>query len=191
MSGVAIQSWVTIGLDTDAYHVIDTGKARRATDVLGKVKNKTAVAAIARFRINWDEGRRFSSAFSQVTNASIVEYFNSHPEIEGYARRAGGVYSATRAPVSVVGGFISLAYEYNPLKAAEFISCVESGEGLLKGHPALEFRNRMVREFGSKARLDRTVVLVLMIKAFNAYLRGDSVGTLKFIDNEKFPEIGR
>jgi hypothetical protein len=190
MSGVAIQSWVTIGLDTDAYHVIDTGKARRATDVLGRVKNRSIVGAIVRFRILWDRGERLSVLSKSVTNAEVATYFENHPEIASHAIRAQKIYKQTRISAAAVGSFISLAYDYNPFKAAEFVSCLEDGAGLLKGNPALEVRNRLMRENSGKTKFNRLTSIVFLIKAFNLYLKGQSVGVFKYLDGEKFPEIG-
>jgi hypothetical protein len=191
LSGVTIQSWVTIGLETKSYVVIDTGKSRSASDVLGDVKYKAGVISIAKFRLAWDRGVRLSAFSTPATNTDVVEYFARHPETKSYAARAAKVYNNIRLPKAILGGFISIAYEYNPIKAAEFVSCLESGEGLLRGHPALEARNRIIFEYSGKTRPQSSYALALIIKAFNAYLKGSTVKTLRLKSTERFPEIGQ
>lgn len=103
-------------------------------------------------------------------------------------------YHPTRlVPFSILAGCHYLFAEKDRKAADKMVEDVVGGAGLTEGDAVHVFRERMVDNAASKAKLSETCIAALFIKAWNARREGKEVRHLRYKEGgnrpEAFPEV--
>lgn len=194
-SGMAVRMLVVKGVNPDARWTLDTGKARLAADVLTMhgEHNSASLAGGLRLLLRYKTDKFQSPGKDGLSNLQLVEFLQSHPRMRQAAAAAVGAGKTT------INVFLSksertfLQYIFSEVDSADtmrFFDLFTSGENLNRTHPILLLRNRLLAEKSTGTyRLEQTVRLALIIKAWNAWRTGRSLVRLAWKHAlEEFPE---
>jgi len=145
-----IAASVVRGVAEDAYATYDLQKRRPPQlSTLGRAFGDEALLA-AMANLLWREERRRANTQSRTaTAAEIQQILADYPrlrELRGLARRMVGL-----ARASVIGYFAFVVEREDPALAATFLSGLETGADLPRGHPILALRNTLLRLRGEEA----------------------------------------
>jgi len=174
-AGITVRSYVTYGIPDAAQDVMDTGRRRRAADVLaihGK-RNTSIVSGAARLLISLDRtgtipqgGNRMGGA----TNDEIRAYVDAHPELEALS---DGLYRG-QIPVtpSVYLAALVLVARVDGDDASKFDAALRSGAALLRGDPILTMRERLSLARAKREKLSSYVMLSALLRTWNAWRAG-------------------
>lgn len=194
-SGTAIKMLVVENVKGAAQHTMDTGSKRTPGDMfrLRGEKNYNLLASGTRGAIVWEAGRRLKDGSAMtVTNTQILRYVEAHPEMRDYVAIARRVTQSVPIPGSVVVLAVKLFYEIDADDAEHFFARLVSDEGHYKGEPVYALRAILLQP-KSQSRISYTsdYKLAVIIKAWNKFRAGESVGLLVFrpggASPEKFP----
>lgn len=184
------------GLSSDAFKYIDTGRTRKASDVLGieGIKNPSKIAAMVKFIITFKAGKytAMKSGNKQlfIRNADVSEFveknrdslFQSYPY--GFNKYNKVVSSIHLASLHYI--FKSLS----PADADEFCDRVADGENLSKTNVIYLLRQKLTNDMRSTRKMPPIERMALICKAWNIF-RGKSraVTILKWDSiKEPFPK---
>lgn len=190
-AGVTIDYWVMTGASPDDFSVIDQGRSRKASDVLGMngIPNSTQVAATTRtFLYMREASERVWSGGSVgglVVPAKVTEFALAFgTELNVCAREADLVFKATRIPrtaYSATSFYLSHMHHGGdqPAQWLDFTQAVVSGANLQPDSPILALRNWAVgRPTDQGVRQQLQVALIA--KAWNAYVNHKSTKILRW-----------
>ena len=194
-AGIPVTSLVVRNVAATAMDVIDTGRARKASDVLalhGYV-SVAAVASAARSLLLIDRFGRYNANSREVaelvSNANILRYVEAHPEIHDGVRMGETLRGAGMAGgAGLLGAFCTLILRVDDEAAQEFAYSLGSGANLEPDSPILRLRNRLAtqqRFYGSGD--EREAYLAIAIKAWNAWRKGEQMKLLIWRESEGFP----
>jgi hypothetical protein len=191
---VTVPMLVVRGLDAEAQEDIDSGLPRKFHDVLrlrGEV-NASILAAILRRVWLWEHGYRRSYSKVRPTPAQLLRTLEATPQLREIAGRANFVAANSSLPASTVGLLIWLfsALDYEDCEA--FFDRLVDGQNLSKGDPVYELRRTIQGAKDARGQRNQIYLLVITIKAWNAYRQGETVGLYRWraggAKPEAFPE---
>lgn len=192
-----IKVWFNIarGLDPRSQRAVDIGAPRSLADVLhleyGET-NAVLLASILRIIHSWNAGYRKTIAKRELaTNATILAFFDTDRDL--FRDLAASVKVENRH-IPLAPSVLALAHylleDRDVDDAQEFFTRLADGQGLFKGDPIYELRERLKGlrdERGSGHRLT-AYTLALVIKAWNAYRANEKINILSFKMGGKTPE---
>lgn len=193
-AGKSAQFIVMRSNDDELYKVIDCGVCRSVADVLGCVPYSKAITATARLVLAYDmhlvspSGPNQSKVRVPLTRSVILEYIEKHREqLSEQSSFTYSLYPKSRiCSTTVTTALLHIAGRKHQEKAKEFITNVYQGESL---DASKDFRDRMIRQMGTKSRLRQEYVFALLIKSWKSFKNGTRPGTLRMAEGEDFPEI--
>lgn len=195
-SGVTVPVLVVTNLAPESQRDMDTGISRKLADVLALngEANASSLAAIVRACEQWESGQRRSIGAQGSTPVSrCMAFLGEHPEIRDIVLPAKRVAASCHIPGSVIGLAWWVFSRIDDEDAEFFFERLADGQGLVKGNPIYELRR--AGEHGHdkvRGERNRSYLLALTIKAWNAYRDGEEVGSLRWRAGgaapEKFPE---
>jgi hypothetical protein len=179
LSGVTIPMFVARGIDPEAQNVMDSGRKRTASDMLGLAgeKNYSTLAAAARLALAIKAGQDLSTY--DPSHAEIQQYVHDHPDLRRAVEFTKTLTRKTDCPPAMV------AYTYYELAkidmydAANFWVAVAEKVGLTAGDPVLALSNRLAECRRNRQKVDRATYLSLIYRAWNARRSGQSLRTLR------------
>lgn len=193
-SKVTLELIVVRGVSKKSILTMDTGARRTFSDVLklnGYI-NCTQLAATSRFLMLYEQG--FDIRYKQpFTNSEMIEWIESNSNITSHVHKvmgqSGPIIGRVRTPLAAIR---FLAADKSDADA--FADNLRTGADLTEGSALHTLRRTLENAMLSK---QMTVVPVatqaMVVKAWNAYLRGDSVQVLRFKPGgeapEQFPKI--
>jgi hypothetical protein len=189
-SGVTIESFVIEGLPSDVFDTKDTGKRRSAADTLsvrGEANTKRLAAALVLID-KYFTGRVDRSV--NYSNTEIEELLEKYPDARHSLRtdyKSNGLFIP-----SVLDACYYLFSQKDKAMAEEFVDKIYKGIGLHEDSPWYLLRERLVRNSMAKAQMDRTYMMALCIKAFNAARTKTRLKVLRWREQghvEQFPVI--
>lgn len=182
--------------DDELYKIIDAGIKRSVGDVIaGQYANM--VASVARWAVMYDvealtPGGQNPDKSKLATRSRIIEYVEAHHEgISSLVALCATLYANRRiAPVGTAAAVAHLAIRETgkEKEVRQFITNVYDGESGTQD-AAWDFRERMVKNNSSRARIPRQYVFALMVKSLRSYIKGTRLGTLKMADGEPMPRF--
>jgi len=193
-SEVPIKSIVVRGAPADAFATIDCGKSRTPGDVLGisGIEMGNEIAAALRFLDKYEAGSMKRSNVA-LSHAALLSMAKDHP---GMAESANYVRSIGNKGLMTSGCLIFCHYvcsKINKADADDFIKGLVTGEGLRRGTPLHQLRERLIEaRSGNKTRNMRTSdKLAIALKAWNLTREQRNVEFLAFRSHgrsqEQFP----
>ena len=188
---------ITRGLNSETQDVMDLGKTRTVADALSirGVKNWHMVAASIRLHYGWQTGtpiKTFEGGRTGRTKAQEIELILQEKdkipmlgEVMNMASRSTAAFRPLTG--ASAGAFLIEAtrlpgtWEY----ARNFIEQVTTGERLVDRDPILVLRNRLNKMWfmKEKPRGERAVKLGLIVSAWNHYIEGNKVSTLRVYEH--------
>lgn len=187
---------IVTGADEGAMATLDTGKSRRAPDILSIMgfKDVNHTAAATNFVLAYYNGN-ISAAFAswgRYEPREIAEFVRLNPEIQTWVRfghlNAVGIGCVT---IAAAIGYLLGEESVDPETVGryrEFLERVASGLELTETSPIYHLRRRLER--GSVNRPSgRREIAALFIKAWNAFCSHESMSVLRLSKNEDFPQI--
>jgi len=194
-SGVPFQTYISYDVPEDAFDTIDSGRVRTAADIL-QTKGYTTTnitAAASRYAQNYISG---GSLENSIPRLLVTGFVVRHPYINTICKIVDG--SGKMLPRTALSTVLFLAntnrsYE---VEADKFLEGVHTGVNLQKGDPRLTFREWYMQE-GQRTRkgagIPTTTAIGAVIRAWNAYVSGRGLISIRMIDNvtrDTMPIIG-
>lgn len=192
-----LKVWFTIarGLDKGSQRAMDIGAARSLADVLNLEygeTNTTNLAAIIRIIYSWESGYRKQIARRELaTNATILAFYEEAPD--SFRSLAATVKKEIKH-IPLAPSVLALCHwileERDVSDAEEFFARLADGQGLFKGDPIYELRERLkdLRDERGTGHRFIAYTLALVIKAWNAYRQNEKINVLSFKMGGKNPE---
>lgn len=187
-TGITITTFVVTGVNKMAFETIDSGACRSNGDTLAVIgeKNTRNLAAALSIISDLQSGNTSFSRNNKIGNTEIVDLLNKNPDIRKSARWGNAL--ARLCPPSIA---ISCHYLFSRIdanKADAFFSGIADGVGLGFDDAPYIIRQRLIENATSKAKLTRRYIIALMIKAWNAYRKGQKLKFLRFREEGSSPE---
>jgi hypothetical protein len=194
-SGTTQKFLIVSGIESAAFKVMDTGKVRSAADVFGinGIKNAAVASATAKFIMGHEMGYATSDTQgAKISNTDILAYYKKTPKIEEYIGTSGAFYKAFDRILtsSHIAGYRYLMGKKNYTKSDEFWNKVCYGLGLEKGCPAGILRKKLIADKMATASLGGFDKKAIIIKAWNAYIKGQKLVYIRYNrELEPYPAI--
>lgn len=165
-AGVSFQSVVVTGLDPDVFDTIDTGRKRRASDVLA-VEGYTNTAALAG-AVRWLTAYRngvWSISNIRLAPDEIRLFLAAEPTLEDSVRVAS---LAKKILAPSPGTALHYMFCEKDRDAANtFFRDLADGSGLSPTDPVWVVRERLIKDKLEKSKLDVEELFHMTLKAWN------------------------
>lgn len=191
-----IEMLVVRGVKKGVFDSIDIGSKRRSADVLGILGFEHTAAFAA--TLCWV--RRY-----ELGNLRSIQPEDkpTSPEIAGMAKRYADVHDSVRWCFSALGktadrpviarahmAFAHWAFHRaSGRKATEFFTGLATGADLPVSSVVWQMRKRLLVDVRSRERMSPTVILAMVVKAWNAYCTGEVKKQIVWKETEEFPTI--
>jgi hypothetical protein len=185
LAGISVKAWVMTGADPST---VDTGKARTASQMFraeGK-RYYEVLASAATLLWRHDHGTLSPSHTIVPTLRDVAATEEENPLLE---RAADACAQFRLGPASHLTFLNALISRATPQLAARFTKAMVTGSDLEEGDPILLFRNRMIVNKASVAKLHTWTKLALLIVCWNKWHKGEPTRTLRLRSTEEWPEI--
>ena len=178
-AGVPVQIMMSTGCDPSNFDVIDSGKKRTASDVIGLCGAKNASKAAAGIR-GFLQYRQFpnyvwTGVFYGIDTTDIRRFYKENADtveiISAACTAAYGSFKQFNASAGV--SFALVAAQSQRLdQALAFIDLMGTGAGLKKHDPILSYRNFLAND---RVKRSLQIYLATNIKYFNRWQSGEIV----------------
>jgi hypothetical protein len=191
-SGIPFESYIVHGLEHEAFDTIDRGKPRSIADTFARQGHKHYNLLAATTRLLWllKIGTLSSLRTGAVRPDQANKIIKKNPKLHDFVEWTVSI--TNRSKLIRPALFCFLAYvtsKKDEKKAKQFWASVVTAEELKRGSPAYLLHHRLVLNSSSVAKLPVTTIAALAIKAWNLHQAGKTCGSLKWAENEQFPEI--
>jgi hypothetical protein len=184
LSGIPIQSVVVRGVEPEVVGDIDTGAVRTGGDFLyikegpDNIKYERAIAAALNI-VFWYKTNKFIGRRVVLDNNQMYDCFKENSGIQesinkAFANKCGVM------PVSHLGAFHYMFSLKDSDLADKFIDHMATGESDGKNDPFHKLRERLVNRKLARIRIDRQDLMRLVVIAWNAKRKGNTVTRLKY-----------
>ena len=192
-AGVPVRMLVVSNLDDSTQEVMDTGAKRVLGDVLKLRGEQYAVslAAVLMRVYQWKQGYRKnlkSAGHSRPTHRQLLEVLEQHPEVRRSVELADRARTTGKLSASTLGLCHWLFNRIDSDDCAYFFARLADGVKLESDDPIYALRRVLDNFAADRGRPDEALVTALVIKAWNAYRDGRSVGVLAYRPGGAKPE---
>lgn len=185
-AGVTIDTFIAVNVPDDAHHTIDTGKARTLSDVLKYRKESNFAVLAATLRLYWhylNGSLRGNTA--EPAASECLDLLDANPGLRDSAAVAIALKKVSRqARICAVAHY--LLTEVDAAEAAGFFERLQDGAKLEEDSGVLKLREWLITERSKNAT--PAYSLALYIKAWNSYITGNPVKTLRWQMGGSTPE---
>jgi len=188
---------VARNIPDNSFQFIDTGRTRRASDVLGiqGIDKPTRVAAVVKFIIYFQNARYGSTVKGvgsgdkfRVNNDQVAKFAIKHEKSIFESLPVGfhkGVKLVTPVSLSALHYIFK---QINEQQADDFCWKVTVGESLTKTNPIHLLRNELIADMRSKRPMRGLEKIGLICKTWNLYRTKKTVSVLEWNPKEEFPK---
>lgn len=181
LSGVTVPMLIARGAHESVFTTIDTGRARKATDIalLAGVPNRFEAMSAAKVIYSLVTGIPLNIP---VAPSYYLEVLKRFPSMEGWVSR---FVHARGARALIGGGTLIGAMVYlsdiakRPELAGSLIDGIEKGTNLSSGDPILALRNRVINMRARKIAMSYANCWPMMARTLDAMESGEVVFQLK------------
>lgn len=180
-SGVTLPLMVIKGLHPDTQDVMDTGRARTASDALTihGFENAHISASAAKVVIVYESGLFYvDKKRQQVTHQQVIDFVSGNHLLAFAASRAGRIARAADMPPSIACACLYMLSKVDAEAAEEFFERVADGVGLPSGSPILALRDRLHDVRRNRINLPVEARVALVFRAWNAWRGRRKIATL-------------
>ncbi len=207
-ANVPVRFDIAHDVSVEVMPVLDTGVKRTAGDalIIDGVPQRNRLASVVRWAILCDAGFPMGRTGTvNPTNSEIVQRYHSQSDLFDGAAARGTDAQRARITTGAVAGTAYYLFATAVMKASEedgwfsadwhkdFFDAFISGAGLEPGSPILMVRNRLIK--AKIDRLSRAEELCLLVKAWNAWRRGEHPSRFDMpkggLTNENFPKVSK
>lgn len=194
-SGTTLDMLVIRGLPNGTQETVDGGVKRNFADVLQLRGERDAMllAAIIRRVTIWEtgvaQGMSIRSNY-KPTNAQMLQTLEHHPDLRDLTRPTASVAVHCSLPGSLIG-FCWWVFSQCEDAASDvdfFFARLSDGQGLVKGDPIYELRRAADNSKTVRGERSERFLTAIVVKAWNAYRDGATVGLLTFRPGGSHPE---
>ncbi len=189
---VVLPLLIVRGLTRSAQETVDGGAKRMFSDVL-KLRgeaNSTNLAAVIRRVTLWEAGARRSEVNVQATNAQMSETLEKYPWLRDIIVPAKATAEGSHLTPSVAGLCWWLFTRIDGEDADAFMARLRDGQNLAAHDPVYELRQAIAKtQAGSMGSRSPIYLTAVTIKAWNAYRRGEQVGSISYRPGGAHPEL--
>jgi hypothetical protein len=189
-SGITIKTAIVYNLDLDDQTVMDSGRARKFSDVL-KIRGETYStdkAALTRRIIMWEQGNIRSNTLEASRHELMDVFLSERDEIEEAVILAARSAKGMNVPRSVLSLAAYVLMQIDPEDAEDFITRAGDGQGIVEGDAIYALRRALHNREYSNLSGAAYQCLGLIFKAWNAYRDGNPVNVLTFRTGGRAPE---
>jgi hypothetical protein len=190
-SGMTLSWWVFVDEPREIFDHIDQGFRRTAAHLI-RDKYASQTAAGARHLAALADGDRWGMPrYGRITTPETIEAYHAWPELTWYLKDVVGAHFDAGIPAPAHLAVIAQAArtEHRDLIPA-WLEGVRTGYSLDRGDPRVHLRNRFRNGFATTGQgIKRDVMYALIVKAWNAYVRGESVTVLVWRSVEELPRV--
>jgi hypothetical protein len=194
---IPITTLLITGLPAQTQETMDQGRGRTFGDML-KLRgetNATNLAAAVRIVCLFEMyGLPYHSGFSGPAPSPqvLARCLEHNPEIRGSVTLACNQRRSWLQP-TIVAAFHYLFASASQEDADDFVEKVLTGTGLDASDPRYLLREKLIKERYENGWMGQKPRMALMIKAWNAFRRGEELARLSWapggVNGEKFPAI--
>lgn len=191
-SGRSYKFRVDEELDDKIFNVIDTGRSRSSGDILSiqGYKNAHLLAATVRFILEYENKRVDFTRSIKYSNEEIIQFVDKNPDIASILTVSDAYYRSfrTNSP-SIIAGiyFILLKKGHSEQTINNFFDQYSTGLGISQNSPVYHLRDRFIKNSINKSKLRISDKVSLIITAWNSYIKGRTLTSLKI--PSEFPKI--
>ncbi len=176
---------------SEAFALMNTGKRRRFSDVLGTQGEQNTKVLQAAAKLLWTYYNGALAVTKRYpTNTELQEILRLHPDVRKYVSQV--FLKSVKGPGSIMAALRYLLGVADEAKAEDFFSRLGSGAGLTEGSPILVLREKLLGNKGAD-KLSQLETCACVVKSWNAFLTGRKINILKFVSRgpkaEQFPKI--
>ncbi|MGA9651929.1 hypothetical protein [Pedobacter sp.] len=189
-AGIPIALHVAYGLQSDVFHVLDSGIPRNATDAfhIQSIPNASMIPAT----ISYYEAlisQKIENKQSPSTSELLDRYYAKELFWSETARKSNNWYAEFGKIISpsTIGAIYALFHDKSPDDAEKFMDQLCSGMDVRNKSVAL-LRKKLIDDKLAIKKMPRRIKFALIIKAWNFFRKMESVKMLRFDpDREEFP----
>ena len=180
--------------DESIFKILDCGLRRSVGDAIN-LPNQTNVTAAARWIMALESEQATPSsglANSKTTRSEMMGFIEKNmDQLQDASKFASQLYAKSGLlSKSVATAFICISKRKSKATEESARALLESiYTGVNCNGPANDFRNRMIANMGSKAKLTQAYIMGLLIKTFVAFISGKPGVALRFVEGEKYPDF--
>ncbi|MGA4942163.1 hypothetical protein [Streptomyces cinereoruber] len=184
-----LRFWIFPNEPREIFDVVDQGFKRTAAHVLG-VKYAGHVGAAARHLAALADGDRWGMPrFPKITTPEIVRTFEAWPELTWYIKDIHATALDTGIPIGPHAAVLAQAARTaHRDRIPEWLKQVKTGANLGAGAPALHLRKKFHSGLPT-GKGKRDLAYAVIVKAWNAYVRGTDMTVLRHMTTEELPKV--
>lgn len=202
-SGKNIKFVVIRGLANDVFTTIDSGARRSTSDALfiSHEKNYSVLAGALGVIVSYLKTGSLAKSVGGLglpTTSELIDTLDTCPEIrlsanhvvanKGSAKQRSGTTALLMSPALMAGLHYLFAEKNRPL-ADLWVTGMASGFNPDTNPSFALLRERLLGNNMAKAKLPREYIAAICVKAWNAERGGSHVKSLRYSDEEGFPNI--
>jgi hypothetical protein len=182
---------VFVGEPREIFEVVDAGYKRTAAHLLPDVPYATTLGNAARHLAALADGDRWGMPrFGRITTPEVITTFHQWPELTWHANRdLHRIQLSHGIPLGPHAAVLAQAErtEYRVL-IPDWVKGVLTGANLADTDPRLHLHRRF-RNGGPTGSHRRDVVYALIVKAWNAWAKGEDMTLLRHMHTEAMPKV--
>jgi hypothetical protein len=202
-SGKSIEILVCRGVPDEAFMELDTGGTRTPGDLLtvAGYDYTNGVASCIRhvtslYEIEGEQLRPSSFARKRVDPSTLLEYAEDHSValVDAVKKTMSKHARTVCGPPAMFAALYFVFAEHNKKAADEFFDALIDGIGFEHGKADPVYQlHRLLLQFKQEKHRRRPnfYKAAITIKAWNAFQNRDTIASLRFSENEGWPEINR
>jgi hypothetical protein len=216
--GKPVQMAVIRGVDAESFMTINRGRTRTGGDLfaINGTPNSKRIAAVTANVINYRRAMKTRSAWMEkdksdkskkfyagslnsnirASGADLIEEYNRHKDAYVSAMKCGNLKSRmlSQSIVATVAAIAIIEAGHKENEVMFFWESFASGKGengssLDSKDPIFILREKCIANGFSRAKLPSNTLIMLAIKAWNAFSSGKPLSVLRVIDGEPCPAI--
>ena len=197
----SIDTAVAFGIPRSAFHTMDTGKNRSASDVLSAkgYKIPNVLAAVSRQLLALESGDKSllnenTIRRSRFDNEDIMSYIVENPDIETIVTEAFNTWQKMTLKIvssSVFCTMYYLFYKRHAANARQFMESVALGTGLEQGSATWALRHSLEKMYNEreKFRYSHYHKCSVFARCWNSFRKNESIISPRFRKVEEMPTI--
>jgi len=194
----SIETLIVWGVKDSAFDTIDDGNKRSLADVfaVGGEQNPALLSAGVRFLWVYATGQIATRDLRKgtiATKAVLEDTLKKHPLLRHSTKFYSLLKQRPGGLLVSAGMAIGLHYLFalvDEKKADEFFNVLQSGIGLMEGHPILALRARLISaKKESSSRLTNSATYFYIVTTWNSFVADQPLKRLAFVQDQSPPEI--
>lgn len=187
-SGLSFDFLVISGVNKDSFKVMDTGRNRKASDVLSinGIQQSQDAQIVCRDVLNYRKSGMLIPHFNngKITNSDILEFAEENEQRLMESIKFVGKFKKPIIAKSKLASFHFLFSEKNVIEAGLFISKLCTGLDISADSSIYVLREKLISDSISKQKINPRRKHAFIIKCWNLFRQGQSVTSRLNIPSE-------